>query len=198
MLTLFPTGPVLPEGFSYTPSFLTREEEQQLLELIRDIELHTFVFQGYEAKRKAASFGFDWSFEKRTLSKGKEIPAGFRPLIEKLALQLAMKPEDFAELLVLEYPVGAVINWHRDAPPFGLIAGISLLSETKFRLRPHDKTRQSRSSIVNVNIAPGSLYVMQGAARSDWEHSTAPAQQQRYSITLRTVREKDERRDVGC
>src|SRR5688500_16739753 len=125
MLSLFPTGPVLPEGFSYSPSFLTKEEEQQLLQLIAGIELHTFVFQGYEAKRKAASFGFDWSFEKRMLSKGKEIPAGFRSLIEKVAQAVSMKPEEFAELLVLEYPVGAVINWHRDAPPFGLIAGIS-------------------------------------------------------------------------
>jgi alkylated DNA repair dioxygenase AlkB len=188
MLSLFPTSPLMPEGFSYTPSFLTTEEEQQLLEMIGEIQLHTFVFQGYEAKRKAASFGFDWSFEKRTLSKGKEIPAGFLPLIKKVALHLAMKPQDFGELLILEYPEGAVINWHRDAPPFGLIAGISLLAETRFRLRPYDKANQGRSSIINVDVAPRSLYVMQGPARSDWEHSTAPAKRLRYSITLRTLR----------
>ena len=189
MLTLFPTGPVLPDGFSYTPSFLAKEEEQQLLQLIGGIELRSFVFQGYEARRKAANFGLDWSFEKRTLSKGKEIPAGFRGLIEKVAVQLSLRPEDFAELLILEYPVGAVINWHRDAPPFGLIAGISLLSDTRFRLRPYDKTKQSRASVVKLDIAPRSLYVMQGQARSEWEHSTTPAKQLRYSITLRTLRE---------
>ena len=163
MLTLFPTGPVLPEGFSYTPSFLAKEEEQQLLQLIGGIELRSFVFQGYEARRKAANFGLDWSFEKRTLSKGKEIPAGFRGLIEKVAVQLSLRPEDFAELLILEYPVGAVINWHRDAPPFDLIIGISLLSDCTFRLRPHDKAKQSRKSIVSVPVRRRSLVPKQNA-----------------------------------
>jgi hypothetical protein len=31
-------------------------------------------------------------------------------------------------------------------------------------------------------------YFMQDAARSDWEHSTAPVRNIRYSITLRTLR----------
>ena len=188
MRTLFPAGPVFPEGFSYTPSFISKEEEQQLLQVVRETELHTFIFQGYEAKRKAASFGFDWSFEKRTLSKGKDIPSGFMPLIDKVAAQLSLQPQDFAELLILEYPESAVINWHRDAPPFGLIAGISLLSEARFRLRPHEKAKQGRSSIITVNVAPRSLYVMDGPARSEWEHSTAPAKHLRYSITLRTLK----------
>ena len=45
-------------------------------------------FQGYEAKRKVASFGHDWSFEKRLLSKGKDIPPAFNSLIEKVAGKL--------------------------------------------------------------------------------------------------------------
>ncbi len=49
-------------------------------------------------------------------------------LIAKVASHLSIKKEDFAELLLTEYPIESVINWHRDAPPFDLIAGISLLS----------------------------------------------------------------------
>ena len=73
MNTLFPVQPVYPEGFAYYPDFITVTEETDLLREIEKLSLHTFHFQGFEAKRKVASFGYDWSFEKRVLSKGKEI-----------------------------------------------------------------------------------------------------------------------------
>lgn len=190
MNTLFQISPVLPEGFFYIPGFITEAEEKHLCELISTVELHTFHFQGYEAKRKVASYGYDWSFEKRVLSKGREIPQEFNFLIEKLSNHLSIKSEDFAELLITEYPVGSVINWHRDAPPFDLIAGISLLSDCTFRLRPHDKAKQSRASLISFAVERRSLYIMQGAARTEWQHSVLPVKKVRYSITLRTLKAK--------
>ncbi|MDQ3846280.1 MAG: alpha-ketoglutarate-dependent dioxygenase AlkB, partial [Bacteroidota bacterium] len=74
MNTLFPIEPTLPEGFLYLPDFISEEEERELLGQIGNTTLHTFHFQGYEAKRRVASFGYDWSFEKQQLSKGKDIP----------------------------------------------------------------------------------------------------------------------------
>src|SRR3982750_2977787 len=100
MNTLFPVEPVYPEGFAYYPGFISAAEETHLLAEIEQLSLHTFHFQGYEAKRKVASFGYDWSFEKRVLSKGKEIPEPFRFIIEKTAAKLSIKPHAFAELLV--------------------------------------------------------------------------------------------------
>src|SRR5215216_5709349 len=144
MNTLFPAEPAYPEGFSYFPGFLSKEEEAELLDHVRKAELHTFRFQGFDAKRKVASFGYDYSFDSRSLSKGKDIPAVFHSLIERVAAHLSMEPGAFAELLVTEYPVGAVINWHRDAPPFDVIAGVSLRSDCTFRLRPQDKSKQNR------------------------------------------------------
>lgn len=185
---MFPLEPVYPEGFDYLPSFISRAEEEELLKVIKNIQLHTFIFQGYEAKRRVASFGYDYSFDKRSLSKGKEIPAEFAGLIEKVAAHLGSKPQDFAELLVTEYPVGSVINWHRDAPPFDLIAGISLLSSCTFKLRPHEKAKQDRASTISFPVEPRSLYIMQGPSRSEWQHSISPVKQVRYSITLRTLR----------
>jgi alkylated DNA repair dioxygenase AlkB len=82
-----------------------------------------------------------------------------------------------------------VINWHRDAPPFDIIAGISLLSDCIFRLRPHDKTKYKRSAIISFPVNQRSLYIIQGAARKDWQHSIAPVKQLRYSITLRTLKQ---------
>ncbi len=188
METLFPIEPVLPEGFSYFPHFISEEEEARLLLEISRLDLHPLLFQGYEAKRKVASFGVDWSFDRRELSPGKPIPEGFIPLMERIAAHLGMRATAFAELLVTEYPPGTVINWHRDAPPFDLIAGISLLSDCHFRLKPHDKARQSRGSILSLPVKRRSLYIMQGPSREQWQHSIPAMKSPRYSITLRTLR----------
>ena len=187
MNTLFPVELDYPQGFGYFPEFITEAEEKGLCEQISGIQLHTFNFQGFEAKRKVASFGYDYSFDKRSLSKGKDIPPTFNSLIAKVALKLNVAEEDFAELLVTEYPPGSVINWHRDAPPFDLIAGISLNSDCIFKLRPHDKAKQGRGSIISFPVARRSLYVIHGIARTDWQHSIAPVKQVRYSVTLRTL-----------
>jgi alkylated DNA repair dioxygenase AlkB len=189
MNSLFPIEPVFPPGFFYYPHFITEREEMELVKTISGIELHRFLFQGYEAKRKVASFGYDWSFEKQQLSKGKDIPAAFNPLIEKLSAYLGLPKNQFAELLITEYPVGSVINWHRDAPPFHLIAGISLMADCIFRLRPHDKEKQGRRSVISFPVQRRSLYVIGGEARSHWQHSTAPVKGVRYSITLRSLKE---------
>ena len=188
MNTLFEVLPTVPEGFSYTPDFITPEEESDILKIISGIDLHTFRFQGFEAKRRVASFGYDWSFEKRILSKGHPIPEDFTFLIEKVAKHFGESKEAIGELLILEYPVGSVINWHRDAPPFDKIGGISLKTDCIFRLRPYDKAKQGRGSIISVPVKPRSLYVMQGSSRSEWEHSTAPVKDVRYSITFRTLK----------
>jgi alkylated DNA repair dioxygenase AlkB len=188
MNSLFPVEYNFPEGLSYFSDFLSEQEERNLLNSISDIPLHNMLFQGFEAKRRIASFGYDWSFEKRILSKGKEIPSSFHSLIEKLTEHLSVTAGDFAELLITEYPVGSVINWHRDAPPFDLIAGVSLLSDCIFKMRPHEKAKQKRNAVISFSVKRRSLYVMRTIARTDWEHSIAPTKQLRYSITLRTLR----------
>jgi alkylated DNA repair dioxygenase AlkB len=188
MNTLFPLLPQLPDGFAYIPDFITEAEEAELLDQISKVSFHAFLFQGYEAKRRVASFGYDWSFDRRVLTKGADIPEAFHPIIEKVADRLSFPPDALAELLLTEYPAGSVINWHRDAPPFDLIAGISLLSDCTFRLRPHDKAKQGRGSIISIPLARCSLYIMQGEVRADWQHSIPAVKGLRYSITFRTLR----------
>lgn len=188
MLTLFDQPPVFPEGFYYYPDFIGLEQEQQLLSIIQKIELQAMVFHQYTAKRKVASFGYDYSFSSKKLTKGIAIPEAFNWLIERVADELLITKEKIAELLITEYPVGSVINWHRDAPPFEHIAGLSLAADCIFKLRPHEKTLQSRKSVISFPIKQRSLYIMQGPARNDWEHSTAPVVETRFSITFRTLK----------
>jgi alkylated DNA repair dioxygenase AlkB len=187
-MELFPVALKLPEGFSYHGSFLSLDEEQQLLQFIQNIELHPMIFQGFEAKRKVASFGLDYSFDSRRLRKGKEIPLELNWLLTKVANYKSIAVDAIAELLITEYPAGSVINWHRDAPPFDIIVGISLLSDCVFKLRPHDKVKQTRNATVSLPIERRSLYVLSGNSRSEWQHSIAPVKEVRYSITLRTLK----------
>jgi alkylated DNA repair dioxygenase AlkB len=187
-LTLFDQPPLFPEGFDYFPDFISHDQEQQLLAAIQALELHAMEFQGYTAKRKVASFGYDYSFSTRKLTKGKPIPDNFDWLIEKVSTQLSIGREEIAELLITEYPTGSLINWHRDAPPFDSIAGISLATDCVFKLRPYEKSLRSRKTTISFPVHQRSLYLLQGPARRDWEHSTAPVTDTRYSITLRTLR----------
>ena len=188
MMSLFPIEYTFPPGFTYEEDFLSHDEEGELIKAVKATELHKLIFQGFEAKRKTASFGYDYNFDKRTISKGNVIPHDFIPVIEKVAHKLSVRAEEFAELLVTEYPVGSVINWHRDAPPFDIIAGISLNSDCIFKFRPFLKARQTRSSILSIPVRRRSLYVMKEESRTDWQHSIAPVTEVRYSLTLRTLK----------
>src|SRR3954462_5876739 len=85
MNSLFPGEAFYPAGFSYCPGFLSAKEEEALIEELRKIEVRNMIFQGFEAKRKTASFGFDYSFDKRSLSKGRKILNVFNWLISKVA-----------------------------------------------------------------------------------------------------------------
>ncbi|MCE3279680.1 MAG: Uncharacterized protein K0S44_1871 [Bacteroidetes bacterium] len=190
MSSLFSLDPLYPSGFSYYPDFISIEEEENLIREVSRLKLHTLIFRGYEAKRKVASYGYDYHFDNRSISKGDPIPEFFYPLINKAADMLKIRAEEIAELLVTEYPSGSVINWHRDAPPFDIIVGISLLSDCNFKLRPYDKTKQGRGSVITIPVKRCSLYVMEGVVRDEWEHSIAEMKQTRYSITLRTLRNK--------
>jgi alkylated DNA repair dioxygenase AlkB len=190
MATLFGSEKQLVPGFTLVSDFLTGEEEQRLVDFAMTLPLSTFKFQGFEAKRKTISFGFDYHFDSRKLTKGSEIPAEFGWIIEKVAAFIGIPPVDIEEVLVTEYPPNSVINWHRDAPPFAIIAGLSLLTGCRFRLRPYSKETRSRQKLVALPLARRSLYVMRDECREQWEHSIGPVTHTRYSVTFRTLKKE--------
>lgn len=188
MDSLFDLPPIYPSGFTLKKDFLSTAEEMNLIRLVQQHNLKPFMFHGYQGKRKTRSFGYDYQFEQKKLSEGAPIPPEFNPLIEKAAEYADVLPRDFCELLLTEYPIGSVINWHRDAFAFGIIAGISLGADCIFRLRPHNKEKRSRKTTISIELPRRSIYVITGEARLDWEHATAPVTEVRYSVTLRTLR----------
>src|SRR5690606_3759018 len=94
-------------------------------------------------------------------------------------------PTTYVEALLTRYSPGAPIGWHRDAPAFGpTVLGLSFGAEATLRFR----TGNSGRAQVKLTLAPGSLYVLSGEARTKWQHALSPVKAIRYSLTFRTLR----------
>lgn len=185
-LKLFGGGKALPEGFRYRPDVLSAEEEQILLERVRELPFREFEFQGYVAKRRVVSFGWQYDFNQRTLRKADDIPPFLHSLRETAARFADMDPSRLQQVLVLEYGAGSGIGWHRDKAVFGEVIGLSLLSPCRFRLRKKAATSWERVSLI---AEPRSAYLLSGPSRTEWEHSIPEVETLRYSVTFRNFRE---------
>jgi alkylated DNA repair dioxygenase AlkB len=213
-----PPLPELPPGFSYERDFLSVAEERALLEGIAALPLQNSTYHEYTARRRTIGFGLRWNYDTSSLHRVEPAPDFLSALAEKVARHVDRDPREFPHVLVTEYPPGAPIGWHRDAPPFAVIHGVSLLSPCSFRLRPHALALQARvqrspdaaadaqrvarvgtpaveaaraelkRQTISLTVEPRSLYVMAGRSRSEWQHGIPPVKQTRYSITLRTLR----------
>jgi alkylated DNA repair protein (DNA oxidative demethylase) len=175
---------MLPEGFQLVPDFLSEAEEAAILGWARTLPSEPFVMRGQASKRRITRFGVSYG-----VGEGPPlpIPAELDPIRRRVATFVGLEPEDFAQAMISRYPPGAGIGWHRDFPVFGdVIAGISLGSEARMRLRPKDRPRDA----VDVVLPARSLYVLSGPARSEWEHHLPAVKAERWSITLRTLRKK--------
>jgi alkylated DNA repair dioxygenase AlkB len=185
-------GPDVPAGFRYRPDFVTADEEAALAAEIARVEFAAFEMRGVIAKRRVAFFGRSYDGNGRTTP---PIPAFLLPFRDRLAGWIGIAPDDFAMALINEYREGAPIGWHRDAPQYDLVAGISLLSECRMKLRPYvppkalaAAQRTRRAATHEITLEPRSAYLLSGEARTAYEHHIPPAPSLRYSITLRTLR----------
>jgi alkylated DNA repair dioxygenase AlkB len=189
-LDLFAPPVELPEGFVYRAEFISPEEERALLAAIGEIAFGEVRMHGVIAKRRVVHFGCSYEYARATVGPGAPIPGFLLPLRERVGAWTGRGAAEFAEVLVTEYPVGAPIGWHRDAPPFDIVAGVSLLGECTMHLRPWSATAGagSRKRLAQV-LEPRSAYLIAGASRSEWEHHIPPARTRRISITFRTLRQ---------
>jgi alkylated DNA repair dioxygenase AlkB len=179
---------VVPNGFIYEPNVLSEAEERVLLGAIASLPFAPVEFRGFTARRRAIHFGVGYDFADRAVTPAPAMPGYLLPIRERAAALAHEAPDSFTEALVMEYPAGAVIGWHRDAPKFGAtVLGVSLGSAARMRFKRRIKggSDVERASIV---LEPRSAYVLQGEARSQWQHSIPAVDSLRYSITFRSVR----------
>ena len=180
----------LPEGLAYEPGFLSRDEEQALIALIRSLPLAAAQYKEYTARRRVMSFGGSYDYDANKLLPAQPLIEELHPLRARVARWAGIDPVALHHVLVAEYAPGTPLGWHRDVPDHEEVFGVSLGSTAVLRFRPYPPVAPRRADVVKLRAAPRSVYAMRGPARWAWQHSVAPVEELRWSITLRTVRAK--------
>jgi DNA oxidative demethylase len=171
-------------GLRYYEEAIPKEQQDQLLRFIKHLEYQPYVMRGQSSRRGIVRFGHDYGPVGGSHHQVQPLPTELIRLRNVCAEIAGLEAEQFIASVVTRYPVGATIGWHSDMTIFGpVVFGISLNSACLFKLRP----KENRQKIFRMTLEPGSLYVMEGRIRSDWEHSIPPVKELRYSITFRTV-----------
>jgi DNA oxidative demethylase len=176
-----------PEGLVYRPELLPAEEEAELLERFETLRFDPIVLHGRAARRTARHYGLDYDYGSRTPKPGEPVPDWLLPARARAAELAGHEPDELVEILVQRYPEGSTIGWHRDAPAFDTVIGISLGAESRLRFQ---RGKAERRRVWELLLEPRSGYVLRGEARRSWEHSIPPTKAERYSITFRTLRER--------
>ncbi len=174
-----------PPGLILLMEFLTESEERDLLTFINTVEFRTLQMHGVTAKRRIRQYGWHYAFESYQLTPADPIPSDFTSIGRRSAGLAGIDASEWAEVLVTEYKAGAGIGWHRDAPVFGIVAGVSLGGSCRMRFQ----TGTGRSRITYaVELPARSIYLLTGEVRTKWQHMIPPTRELRYSITFRTLR----------
>jgi alkylated DNA repair dioxygenase AlkB len=190
MAHLFPR---VPNGFHYRDDFITADEEAALVQEIAGVEFSTFEMRGVVARRRVAFFGRSYDAGRAPTG---PLPAFLLPLRDRVAVWASADRLSFVMALINEYPPGAPIGWHRDAPQYGIVAGISLLSACRMKFRPYMRpgTKPSpeaaarRTATHQMSLERRSAYLLTGDSRNAYEHHIPAVPTLRYSITFRTLR----------
>ena len=162
-------------------------EEAMLIAAIDATDPTPFRFQGWLGKRLTSSFGWSYDFDRGTMARGAPIPAFLLPLRERAAAFAGLLPDALEQALLIRYDPGAGIGWHRDRPQFEHVVGISLGAPATLRLR---RRRDAGFDRATLPLVPRAAYHLTGEARHDWEHSVAPMDAARWSVTFRSLSDR--------
>jgi len=188
-------GEPLIEGLDYRPGFISAPEERELVAHLCAAELSPFRFQGWTGKRLTKTFGWRYDFDDSSFAPAEPIPGWLQPLRERAAAFAGVAADQFAHALLVRYDPGAGIGWHRDRPVFETVVGVSLGTPAALRFR---RRRPGGFDRLSLEVEPRSAYLLAGPARHEWEHSIAPGETLRFSITFRTLSDLGRRKAASA
>ncbi len=178
-----PAAPAIP-GLAFAEAFVTVEEEQALIAGIEGVALAPFRFQGWLGKRVTASFGWHYDFDRGQMGQAEPMPDWLLPVRDRAATFARLPAAALVQALLIRYDPGAGIGWHRDRPVFEHVVGLSLGVPATMRFRRRSAGGFERAS---VPLPPRSIYHLSGEVRHGWEHSIAPMDETRWSVTFRSL-----------
>ncbi|TZG25768.1 alpha-ketoglutarate-dependent dioxygenase AlkB [Sphingomonas montanisoli] len=180
-------------GLSAWDGVVTSGEEAALIAAIDACALSPFRFQGWEGKRLTASFGWRYDFDTGAFGPTEPMPDWLLPVRDRAAALAGLAVDALVQALVIRYDPGAGIGWHRDRPQFEHVIGLSLGSAATLRLRRRTAAGRSGFARASAPLTPRGLYHLTGDVRQLWEHSIAPGDVPRWSITFRSLSETGRR-----
>lgn len=169
-------------GFKLAAEVITPDEQARLIALIDACQPRRYPGDALGGLQ-AISFGWTYDMASGVFSPCAPIPEGFAAIRAIAARFAGLAPEDFVQILLNRYERGAEIPWHCDKPIWQDIVGVSLGAQTTMRFR---KASNDDYAYAEATLAPRSMYLMTGEARSLFDHSIPPMSDRRWSITLRT------------
>lgn len=172
-----------PPGLVHVDDFISASEESGLIASVRHLPFQPFAFHQWFGKRETVSFGWRYDFNDSRVHPAAAIPEFLLPLRTRAAEFAGVMAAQLEQALVVRYDVGAGIGWHRDRPVFDKVVGVSLLAPCVLRFRRRDGRGFRRFSL---DAQPRSAYLLSGEIRHEWEHSIAPMEEMRLSITFRS------------
>ena len=181
---LFAAEPIVP-GLALVEDALSEAEARAIEAHIDAAPLAPFEFGQWRGKRLTANYGSAYDYQRARPKEAPPLPGWLVDLRERLAPQVGRDPSAFVQGLLIRYDPGAGIGWHRDRPQYGEVLGLSLSNPATLRLRRRTADGFERR---HVELPPRSLYLLTGEVREGWEHSIAPMDVVRRSVTLRTMR----------
>ena len=182
MLDLF-DAPIV-RGLSMCRDIIDKAEEAKLIAHMNDASLSPFRFHQWAGKRLTRSYGWSYDFAIGTFAPADPLPNWLADCKARAAEFAGLSASDLSQALLIRYDAGAGIGWHKDRPVFEHVVGISLGNPATLRLRRRGTAGFERA---RADLAPRSIYHLSGEVRHEWEHSIAPIDTPRWSITFRSL-----------
>ena len=170
----------LVKGLYLIPDYLDKTECDKIEKFIVDNNKWKPV-TNYKNSREVIQYGYTYSYDRSGVTKTDDIPSQLldptKTINQKLGINVC-----FDQLIINKYEKGQGISPHIDHTKYfgDVIMCITLMN-------PVIAIFMRNGQEVEVDLEPGSAYVMSGDARYKWTHQMRQTKGTRISLTYRTV-----------